>query len=78
MTDKIERTVYGLLKNGEKVILGNMKMTEEDAGEFLGLVYDLFRDQNGGVFNVRSAVYSSGAFAGVSVIPEVTKYDEEE
>lgn len=68
MREAPRREVHGIMKNGERVYLGNPRMTDENVEEFLGMITDMFKG-DGGWFQVEKGIYDSSAFAGVQVAP---------
>ena len=69
------REVYGFMKNGERVHLGNCKMTDDEKQRFLDQMAAIYASQEkessadrvSPVFNVKDAVFDARSFAGVQV-----------
>lgn len=66
-----ERTIFGYTQTGERIALGTLEISDEDALAFLTGVAQGFQS-GGGYFNVNSKIFNSKVWAGVEVFPGIT------
>lgn len=64
-----QREIFGYTKDGERVFLGRVEMSDEDVQRFLDNIAEIYGSDGPPVFNVAAAVFDARAFAGVQVLP---------
>lgn len=64
---KSERSVRGMLPNGELIYLGHADITEYECEQFLTEIARIYREGDSGSFSVGQAVYDAMKFIGVLV-----------
>ncbi len=64
----MKREVRGLTKNGEKIFLGKLSMTDEEVVLWLEEIAEIFVSGKPGYFSIGTAVFNAQDFSGVWVI----------